>query len=75
MSVPDKERDIVLDMYHDTEVRDSNRDLYNSLVDSFDVKDYTAQEIIDTLKLMLITTCRMSMEILRERPVDMEDLK
>jgi hypothetical protein len=45
------------------------------LVDSFDVKDYTAQEIIDTLKLMLITTCRMSMEILRERPVDMEDLK
>ena len=58
MDMEDVERGLVLQLYHDTDVKKESEEIYDKLKEALDGQGFETLRVIDTLKLVLMFACR-----------------
>lgn len=67
------EDDLVMKLYQSMNVDYSNEKLYDEICDM--VEGHKTTEVIDTLKLVLMSACKAGIDDARAKPNDLSDLR
>jgi len=67
------EDDLVIQLYQNMSVNESDEQLYDEIINLVEGKNTMA--VIDTLKLVLMSACKIGIDDARMKPQDMSDLR